>query len=106
MWRAENEGFDRWEEPEFLKGYVGDGPKLELQESIHAIYSVHSGIGGTGVQDGYNRAEEGIEDYRRPDGVSSHGNYSQKMRRESLEQPRAPKTRHHTDNGCTDTPQS
>jgi len=100
---AENGGVDRWDELEFLERYVGDGRWLELQELIHAIRSANSSMGGTGEQDGFKRAEEGIDDCQRPDGMSPRGNYSQILRRESLEQPREPKTRHYTDSGCTDT---
>jgi hypothetical protein len=60
-------------------------------------------MGATGEQDRFKRAEEGIDDYQRPDGMSSHGNYPQILHRESLEQLREPKTRHYTDSGCTDT---
>jgi hypothetical protein len=100
---TENGGVDRWDELGFLERYVDSDPRLELQESIHDICSANSGMGGTDGQDRFKRAEEGIDDCQRPDGMSSRGNYSQILRRESLEQPREPKTRHYTDSGCTDT---
>jgi hypothetical protein len=93
---------DRWDELEFLERYVGDDSMLVLQELIHAICSGNSSMGGTGDQDRFKRAEEGIDYYHRPNGISPRDNHSQILRRESLEQPREPKTRHYTDSGCTD----